>query len=549
MRKSLVLMWLGGALLAAPLAQADSLAHYPGWSLDKIVRAQEEGAYDTGPDFYSLSPPDGRAAVTIDAATAGRLRRAELAAEAAYTGATSRSIAKQDEEHVYGSSRGYAPGPEVGGGSAPSGSVSAPAEVAEHSDSFSGSAFASGGSGGGEGFSSSPTYAQDLDRFRYVPDPSPELPRASSGASSASSPAAVASAQSVAAKGESVVAASSSLSARPTSFTAGGYRGPASEGKTTASAFKSEDPEKNRAKPEKKEAEGDDEEDGDEEKTDPKKKKEEKECVAVDKVYDRPGRYRISVAKSCKGTVSISAFGAGGGRALQGPAGGEGGFVATSGKFDVSQYDLVVVVGGAGGSAIAGRGGSGGSSGGASGGDSSYQSGGGGGGFSGVFLADKRTSSTTTSAKNALAVAAGGGGATHTDSGGHGGGAHSGGADPLMGQGGQDGLYHPECEQVPATSQCYVSQGEGESSSKVQVLHDYLSQGGGGGGGGMAGGKGGRGAAAGGGQSFGGTGGTNYCKFDSKTVAAGGTSTFASHPERNGAGDSGAGGRVILKMQ
>lgn len=556
MRKSFVSLWLSGALLTMPMAQADSLTHYPGWSVDKIVRPQEEGAYDTGPDFYSLSPPDGRPAVTIDSATAGRLRRAELAAEAAYSGATSRSAAKPDEEHVYGSNRGYAPGPEVADGSTPPASVSAPREGAERSDSFSASAFGhagGGGDGGGGGFQSSPTYAQDLGRSGYQANSASDLPRVSSGASSSSpssaAPTVIASNSNGSAAGEARASSSSSFSAPPTSFTAGGYRAPASESKRTASAFKSEDPEKNRAKPAKEEAEDDEEGDEDEkDKTGTKKKKDTKECVAVDKVFDRPGRYRIPVAKSCKGSVSISAFGAGGGQALQGPAAGSGGFVSTSGKFDVSVYDLVVVVGGAGGAAIAGQGGSGGSSGGAPGGDSSYQSGGGGGGFSGVFLSDKRTTSTTASAKNALAVAAGGGGASHMDIGGHGGGDNAGGADPLMAQGGQDGLYHPQCAQVPLSSPCSVSQGEGENTATTQVPHDYMSQGGGGGGGGMAGGKGG-GAAAAGGKSFGGTGGTNYCKFESKTMAAGGSSTFTSHPERNGAGSAGAGGRVILKMQ
>jgi hypothetical protein len=92
------------AFLWAPAARGAELSNYPGWFLDKIAQENEEGVISGGPEFYSLKPSDGRAAITVSAGTAAKLKAGQLEPDSIYNKSEKENTASMgSDENVYGS--------------------------------------------------------------------------------------------------------------------------------------------------------------------------------------------------------------------------------------------------------------------------------------------------------------------------------------------------------------------------------------------------------------------------------------------------------------
>jgi hypothetical protein len=570
-------------LLISPHVKAEPLEHFPGWSVDRIAAAAEEGTYERGPEFYSLTPPDGRPAVTIDGRIASGLKRGQGNPEDAYGRKTAAASTKQEEEYVYGASNnGYviaelpestAPGagisPPV---PKPQGIVSSPGFSARPAPSSPAASSASSRLP-----ASSPSYRSDPPSQTASAPAGPAYDSASAsagGAPAAASaplrPIEVAKAEedlnfssresSIAANGikmAGAAAAEKDAKVAKGSSEGGGTglvasREPQGLGFETAAEKKKA--QQRQAKADKKKAE------------EYQAKNMPEPCESLNKHYVDPGITRVKVPEGCR-LVYVTAWGGGGGNGPQ-TSGGGGALANGSGKFDAAKYDLLVVVGAAGGETANQRPGLGGFPGGGTGGASSTAPGGGGGGYSGVFKVAKNSAANEILTANALALAGGGGGGSgrgrNGEAGGH---AGSGGGEALRGGDGGAGLTHPGCQATYGApeGQCYISTPSNNSDqgpSQELVARDHGSAGGGGGGGGIQGGGGGVGAAweaengngaysAGGSSSSaaGGKGGSSVVNMDNNILEGGNgvIPGFQYYPDRGDAGSPGRHGKVILQ--
>jgi len=295
-------------------------------------------------------------------------------------------------------------------------------------------------------------------------------------------------------------------------------------------------------------------------------------CTGGSKVFDKPGAHRLSIPRGCT-NLTIYAWGAGGGKGHRGGSGGGAAFSLGRTDFDGSQFDVVVVVGAAGASGDASKPGLGGFPGGGAGGASSIGPGGGGGGFSGVFKVHKSNRENIFVKENAILVAAGGGGGggystmqtafrgTSNSVGGNGGagstkaGANTGNGEEgesLLGGNGGDGntVTSADCERS-------VLYGFGKTNNCVQRTNGFggvyysanrtvtsRNGGGGGGGGGFIGGGGGGSGGSGGG-------GGSCLAAPLVPILAVGKGTkpgYEYFPDRGRAGEAGQHGKVKVEF-
>jgi hypothetical protein len=435
--------------LAFP-AWAEELEHFPGWKINKIEQATEDdGSYSTGPDYFGLTPPDDRPAISIDARTAKLLKAGEAQPEEVY-GRSARKASgadptkSGDEQYVYSSGNngfvqadtiastlpGYQPEtvmgrtrPERGGDSFGAGAVAS--YGGSGSSMAQGSDYGGGSYGAGEGYA--PSSASQDSSSTGGGQVSNGLKAAAAAASPASAQAEAnaakarqAAAYQGRADGKNGVYAQNNLVnsglnvgsgfdqvKSGTAGSTGGKNSRGTDGRALASDGDAPPP----------------------------------PCQKGRFVYDKPTYVRLKLPDGC-GLIHISAWGAGGGVGLQtyrsGREGMEtvreipgngGSFMSTSWEIDARKYDLVVVVGDPGGKAVqavrrvesntgGGRGGSQastvttftGGDGGFPEGKDGGTAGGGGGGFSGVFLVAKSDGSKTLNRNRAMAVADGGSG-------------------------------------------------------------------------------------------------------------------------------------------
>lgn len=484
-----------------PLASlADSLDSYPGWTLTKIQTEAEEGTYDQRV-FFSLKPPDGRPAVTIDGSTAARIRNGGATPDAIYgsraeaTGDGS-SAPSEGEEFVYSASNSQIVVAEGPSEQAPA--QEAPVESKQERTDSSPMAFGSLPPAS-KGMESS---GQSDDSGKYT-----SAPRSAPMATS------VANEQSKVAGGEAAAnPAPRTLPVRP------GLPEPKRELAEAKTGEEKEDADDDESDPMKSAIKTNSAPTGFGFKSKEQREKEAAEaklppapCQPGEKVFDKAERIRVNIPKTCT-NVFVTVWGAGGGNGyngtresggdnsrtvtVRGGSGGGGAFVNGYGTFDAAKYDLVVVVGegGVNGNAPTRReirderfpyrnndrdniryeyvGGN----------DAE------GGGLSGVYLVSKGGQGTSTSPDKALVVAGGGGGGKNYN-----------------GTGGAPGEGH-----------------QGKTGGEY------------------AGGQGGL---------RGGSGGASFAKLGQGSIEGGNGSRagFYYYPDRNKAGDPGRDGKVILK--
>lgn len=486
-----------------PLASlANGLDSYPGWSLSKIEIEAEEGTYDQRV-FFSLKPPDGRPAVTIDGSTAARIRNGVATPEAIYgsradTAGNGANASSEGEEFVYSASNSQIVVAEGPSENAPV--PESPAEPKEERTVSSSSPMAFGSlPPASAGMDSG---GQSSESEKYTPAPKP-APVASS----------VANEQSKVASGETAAnPAARVLPVRP------GLPEPKRELAEAKTGEEQEEEKDNESDPKLSAIKTNSAPTGFGFKSKEQREKEEAEaklppapCQPGEKVFDKADRIRVNIPKTCT-NVFVTVWGAGGGSGysgtresggensntitVRGGSGGGGAFVNGYGTFDAAKYDLVVVVGEAGVSGKAPtrreirderfpyrnndndnvR----------------YEYVGGndaeGGGLSGVYLVSKGGQGTSTSPDKALVVAGGGGGGKNYN-----------------GTGGAPGEGH-----------------QGKTGGEYS-----------GGQGGLRGGA----------------GGASFAKLGQGSIEGGNGSRagFYYYPERNKAGDPGRDGKVILK--
>lgn len=593
------------ALWAAPL-WAEELANHPGWTLTLIRAESDDGSYDER-QFFTLRPPDGRPAVTVDYGTASRLKKGGMEAEAAYTAAgggaerTAEAASRnssQDGEYVYDSSnRGFVQADPLLS-TAPS--DERPELAAEHPVHPvhpehpihpvypEGTAFGSTMAGHSSGAfsaapfnspaphpappSRAPAAATTIPDLPAPPPPAPlagDVPPPPAPHSIPPPPVSAAPPVGVAAgagKDYELYLGGDPAQRKPAAAPAPGVSGLVANNR--AQGFGIKPPENSGTGTQGSQRSGTTKEI--EEIVPP--------CTPGRKVYTSATLERINLPRGCH-VVMITAWGAGGGAGYSPPSteeygwyqqqngpGGAGAFVSASGDVDARKYDLVVVVGAAGESARQGKAGKGGFPGGGDGGSSSMAPGGGGGGFTGVFLVEKEMGGKLMRHANALMIAAGGGGGAGRGPGGGGAGidvaegargaktasagnakgnASSGAA--LNGGNGGVGLAYPHCSRITrnGVNYCVVYEGEG---GYTEIPEDQGSAGGGGGGGGYYGGAGGAGAVSGANSEPGG-GGSSYGSIQMllTSAAKGTTPGFNLHPERGGAGSPGRPGRLEIE--
>lgn len=236
-----------------------------------------------------------------------------------------------------------------------------------------------------------------------------------------------------------------------------------------------------------------------------------------------PGETTLLVDAGCT-ELRVQIWGAGGGAGTGNMRAAAGGYA--EGELSLSPGDeIVVVVGAAGASATGASPGSGGLLGGGNGGAASGRAGGGGGGLSGMFRG-------ATTPETAIVIAGAGGGSGGGD-----------GAPVFAGAGGgQAGQAGGGTAGVAPGTQAsgfdLLVGGEG--------IGPALADSGGGGGAGWFGGFGGGSAEV---DGFGGGGGSGYVDAGLAVVLEGGLGPLpggVQAPERSGAGDPGADGRVVI---
>lgn len=588
-------------LCLSGLAHAEELENFPGWSISKIPQeAAEDGSYQMRPDFFSLTPPDGKPAVSIDARTASALRSGQSNPLDVYAKKTSPAAEGEGEQYVYGaSSNGYVQS-GAGESSASSGSASASATgqvesgvvsapTTSYQSSSAPGAFASASAPmkSSAGAALPPAAATSSSRApassiaAQANDIAASVAAAQTPASQVASanaapvkPGAVEKTEAdrnfssavsgAAAKGVSVSSGKSAESDEVAKVSDGGTGfGVAANSTAQGMGFKKTKDSKRST------ASGSESADADRPADKAYDKPEEvPPCEGLEKTFSTPGQYKLKVPRGC--TLLTAAAWGGGGGSGEHTSGGGAAFANGAGKFDGKKYDVIVVVGAAGGDASGSKAGLGGYPGGGAGGSSSNAPGGGGGGYSGVFLVEKSGGDSINAGK-ALVIAGGGGGGSGGSNGhrwnsegargknGDAGGTQAGGpkgngedGSSLKGGDGGNGYDYPNCSrsQQSSVDSCTIVEdngGEHGGGSQRQVPRDYLSVGGGGGGAGMKGGGGGSGAAA-QGQASGGGGGSSMSKMEN-TIVEGGNGVnvgFHHYPDRGDAGSPGRHGKVIF---
>jgi hypothetical protein len=510
-------------LFGALTARGEDIPSAPGWSMSRTTeQAQEENVYADSRVFFSLKPPDARPAISIDGATADRLRAGDANAESTYSG--NQNVAKKDdEEFVYGNHGNGIQMAEAVNSTLTGEEGRKDVAPAQPSGGHS-IANLNGSLGGVGGISSDAGRATAAKALSMVNnarpstnstsgasvDPKAAAAGAGGGASIPADPRALASVA------NNPVAVSTAVQGTlVANNVASGFGIATSTNSNTNTSFSiwptGTAPDTVVPTP-----------DG--------------VCSKSVQVFDSSTLQRIAVPSGCVG-VKIDAFGAGGGSgssisddgaASFSGSGAGASFVHTEGAIDGKANDLVIVVGGAGGNSNGLNGGVGGNGGGGAGGSGG---GGGGGGYSGVFLADKTqfpNGETPQLRASALAIAAGGGGGSAVGGAGGVGGVVSGGG---------------------SLGGTQTAGGPGQSDGKAGFMLRGGSAGaaGGGGAGGYYGGGGGGGGGT---DALGGGGGSSFFFFktsSSSSIAAtttvAGNSSFAN---RNSAGNAGKPGLVIL---
>jgi hypothetical protein len=491
-------------LAVLPIAASSSgLESYPGWSLQKIQNEGEDGTYDQRV-FYSLTPPDGRPAITIDGRSASRLQAGQTSPEDLYGRRANAKTedAEEGDEFVYSSSNSKV---VVAEGPSEQAKV-AEEKPAEKEEAKSSTPLAAA-------FSSSSTF-----------NAQPVAQGASSGSSAPSSGSTTSSGSSTsgASANESSASAENTAPVAPRVLPV--RPGLPEPKRDIAQADKSDQSD----------SEDDDSEVGGVKASNIKttggatglgfKSKEEKEqeqkeaslppppCKAGEKVIDKAAVVRVAIPKGCN-NIFVTVWGAGGGRGysgtretgggdnartveVRGGSGGGGAFVNGYGSIDSLKYDVVLVVGEGGNDGVAptrrvvqdGRS----NFGTRDDRDVEYEYVGGsnstGGGLSGLYIIGKSNQSKSTPPDMALVVAGGGGG---------GGNYNGGGGANGEGHKGQAGGEHP---------------------------------------GGNGGNQGGRG-------------GSSFAKLGQGNIEGGNGSKagFYYYPDRNKAGDPGTDGKIIFK--
>lgn len=413
-------------IFASQVAWAEPLENYLGWDLTKNTSdsssvVNEDGSYSTTNrgDFYTLTPPDRRNPISIDAITASRLRAGQADPERVYQGgganaqASTQATGGGDAIVPAGT---FAPLDDLKTtATASDGGVLAlapppPPKPAETHSSSSGSS-SSGGTGGGGVYSSNAAkYAAAAsgvpdNGYKGVSDSAKQLADAQAAAASGGGvnplerPTAQAPSEADKNFGDSVSRAQAE---------ALGFKTPTDKDGKPVEALKPVDEfggtvggnkqmsgfgfNGNKEGKDGKEAYG-----------------VPATCPGGSKSFDKPGVHRLSIPRGCT-NLTIQAWGAGGGKGFKGGGGGAASFSMGRTDFDGSQFDIVVVVGAPGENGTANSGGVGGFPGGGAGGESKIAGGGGGGGYSGVFKVHKKNNQNLYIKENAILVAAGGGG-------------------------------------------------------------------------------------------------------------------------------------------
>lgn len=498
--------------LGAVSAHGEILASAPGWSMTKIEPAQEDNAYNDGPVYYSLQPPDVRPAIRIDKHTADRLRSGQAFPEIVYAGKP-----ENKDEDRGGNQNGIAVAEPVNSTLTAEGGRkdvalaqegAAPRDLLEQTATLS-PTFHSAGQGGGAGpvpreqgralasnaqntqnnsGASAPSAASGGGAATTIQDPRAQVQDHSDAINAGPILDAGVVANNEPPKAPTSTSTVSSTSSSPGTTSVGGDKGERCDG-----------------------------------------------GAAVTKRIDGAGWQRVHVPYGCK-QVRIRAWGAGGGRGgvtgnSNGTDGGAGAYAYLEIAVDGVKNDLAVVVGGAGADGKRGSS-SGGQGGYRSGGQGGAQGGGGGGGYSGVFLADyseDENLETPYSPQSAILVAAGGGGGG------------------LNGAGGAGGDLRADGD-LGATPSAGGVNGDGGGAGALLLGGAGLGGGGGGGGGFYGGGGGGLAVTAYGG----GGGGNGFYKSTGKNFVLlaghGTTAGNANFSARGSAGNVGHSGMVILEF-
>jgi hypothetical protein len=555
------------------LAHGGELTQYPGWRVEEIHRALAEGELNSGPQFFSLKPPNGRDAITIERKEAMALRGGSLDPEVVYRKTLGQSSGAENgsESSADGVVLGGAPQFVQAGEGAHLGGTPQFVQAGEDDSSSSrrsweNQAYSSGSQLNAKEMPSVVSVSSDLKgaAASFVPaavapkasrsvtsegknsvggtvdgqamtqrglSPSPILPTQDSLApklnpeGTALTPTPKASSDFIANAPESPKQEFKGL--KPTAFNI--YNGSMTqfneEGSEAKKSEQNRSPSSNR--------------EGDSDRTKFGELPKYYECQQRRENLGSPNVQRITVSRGCR-TLLVQVWGAGGG----GSRGGAGAWVSAGGKVDFSKFDLIAVVGSPGSATDGGRSGG-------SGGLSSASKGYGGGGFSGLFLIEKSKGGNEFSLSRALAIAGGGGGESGSGQSGGGGrsnGSMSGGS--LEGVNGGNGLAYPGC---PSFGTCSIPDpnqtADGVSVGSITVNWDHESAGGGGGGGGAAPGKGGAGSAA-GSLAGGGEGGGSLHRMEHGQVeaASGSKAALEYFQDRGGAGSPGKPGRLILDI-
>lgn len=443
-------------------AYGEELRRFPGWKISKIEKAQSaDGSYKMGPDYYGLTPPDSRPAVTIEARVARQLKAGQVRPEDVYGQAGGK---KQDKaakaEDVYKPGGGYVHADEIGStlpGYDPKGDQSGiSGRASREGNGPAGSVSGYGGTGSGGAADGNPYgtsytgYASGSPSDSGVITTGPSAgysggPGTSSGdgvigsAASASASAganggsygdngghaATTTAAATGGKGNAVSGTNpfgSGLAVANGGLVGYGFKSGSKDGARSGSSGGGE---------------GDGVGGGSLADRPLVRTNVPPPCQRGRYVYSEPTYLRLKLPRGCN-LIHISAWGAGGGSGSQtrqmgqgAPTtvevpGGGGSFMSTSWQIDADKYDLVVVVGATGKKVVrtvtqeqAPGGGDSGTttkvtySGGAAGfpgAKNGSGTGGGGGGYSGVFLVSKTSASKEMKPDWAMAIGNGGAG-------------------------------------------------------------------------------------------------------------------------------------------
>lgn len=415
------------SIFLASSAFAEPLENFLGWDLTKNTTessptVNEDGSYTVSSrgDYYTLTPPDRRAPVSVDAITASRLRAGQADPERVYSGGAASPAAAQ--------ASGGGDGPVPAGTFAPLDDLKTTAPMTEggilaypvappRQESQASSSSGSSGLGGGvsSGGSTTSNAAKYAAASSAIPDNGYDGVKESAkelAAAQAAAAAAVGGVGMPLVRPNPVAATETdknfSNDVNKAQAEALGFKTPTDKDGKPVGALKPVDEFGGTVGGNKQMAgfgfNGN------------KEGKNGKEvysapavCTGGSKVFDKPGAHRLSIPRGCT-NLTISAWGAGGGKGHSGGSGGGAAFSMGRSDFDGSQFDVIVVVGAAGESGNASKPGLGGFPGGGTGGGSSIGPGGGGGGYSGVFKVHKNNRENIFVKENAILIAAGGGG-------------------------------------------------------------------------------------------------------------------------------------------